>query len=182
MIHAGSKNFIVKLCVAYTFTLGNFAATNDASAAEGATSTYLLGFRGPMAGFTPPPGLYFENDTYFYEGKIGGGRNLATGGLLVTNVKQSTWLDMAMPIWVTPVQIMGGNLAFAATAPFGRPKVDANVVLDLPRLNRPLGLALSDAELNFGDVNATSFVGWHSGNFHWQLGVTAVIPTGTYSY
>jgi hypothetical protein len=180
MAHTKLAHLIVGLFYICALAMASLAGPNSARAAEGATSTYLLGFRGPMAGFTPPPGFYFENDTYFYEGKIGGGRNLATGGLVVTNVKQSTWLDLAMPIWVTPVQVLGGNLAFSATVPFGRPKLDANLVLDLPRLNRIVAIPLSDAELNFGDVYATSFVGWHSGNFHWQLGATAMIPTGTY--
>jgi hypothetical protein len=52
-----------------------------ARAAEAATGVYLLGSRGPNAGITPPPGVYFQDDTYFYSGKIGGGTTLATGGL-----------------------------------------------------------------------------------------------------
>jgi hypothetical protein len=53
-----------------------------AHAAEAATGVYLLGSRGPNAGITPPPGVYFQDDTYFfYSGKIGGGTTLATGGL-----------------------------------------------------------------------------------------------------
>ena len=39
-----------------------------------------LGSRGPNAGITPPPGVYFQDDTYFYSGKIGG-TTLPTGGL-----------------------------------------------------------------------------------------------------
>jgi hypothetical protein len=41
------------------------AATENARAAEGGVGVYLLGARGPMAGFTPPPGVYFQDDTYF---------------------------------------------------------------------------------------------------------------------
>jgi hypothetical protein len=50
-----------------------------AHAAEAATGVYLLGSRGPNAGITPPPGVYFQDDTYFYSGKIGG-TTLPTGG------------------------------------------------------------------------------------------------------
>jgi hypothetical protein len=51
-----------------------------AHAAEAATAVYLLGSRGPNAGITPPPGVYFQDDTYFYSGEIGG-TTLPTGGL-----------------------------------------------------------------------------------------------------
>jgi hypothetical protein len=51
-----------------------------AHSAEAATGVYLPGSRGPNAGITPPPGVYFQDDTYFYSGKIGAGTTLATGG------------------------------------------------------------------------------------------------------
>jgi hypothetical protein len=44
-----------------------------AHAAEAATGVYLLGSRGQNADITPPPGVCFQDDTYFYSGKIGGG-------------------------------------------------------------------------------------------------------------
>jgi hypothetical protein len=58
-----------------------------AHAGEAATGVYLLGSRGPNAGITPPPGVYFQDDTYFYSGKIGGGTTLPTGGLLGTGAR-----------------------------------------------------------------------------------------------
>ncbi len=54
-------------------TLFTCVAGETADAAEGGFGVYLLGARGPGAGFTPPPGVYFQDDTYFYSGKIGGG-------------------------------------------------------------------------------------------------------------
>lgn len=44
-----------------------------AEAAEAAAGVDLLSSRAVGAGITPPPGLYFQDDTYFYSGKIGGG-------------------------------------------------------------------------------------------------------------
>jgi hypothetical protein len=85
------------------------AATENARAAEGGVGVYLLGARGPMAGFTPPPGVYFQDDTYFYDGKIGGGRSFPNGGLLVANVSASTWMNLPTTIWVTPAKIFGGR-------------------------------------------------------------------------
>jgi hypothetical protein len=42
-----------------------------AHAAEAATGVDLPGSRGPNAGITPPPGVYHQDDAYFYSGKIG---------------------------------------------------------------------------------------------------------------
>ena len=32
----------------------------------------LLGARGPLSGVTPPPGVFFQNDVFFYSGEAGG--------------------------------------------------------------------------------------------------------------
>ena len=43
--------------------LGVALIAGAATAAENAAGIYLLGFRGPLAGVTPPPGIYVENDS-----------------------------------------------------------------------------------------------------------------------
>ena len=68
-------------------------------AAEAAIGVYVLGSRSAGAGIRPPPGVYFQNDTFFYSGKIGGGTTLATGGLLVANVSATTWINPPMTRW-----------------------------------------------------------------------------------
>ena len=83
----------------YSFAIGLavgamlFSPGDSAKAAEAATGVYLLGSRGPMAGYTPPAGIYFNEDSYFYSGKIGGGRSLPLGGLLVANVSATSWIN-----------------------------------------------------------------------------------------
>jgi len=164
--------------VAATLFLG--VAGESADAAEGGFGVYLLGARGPMAGFTPPPGVYFQDDTYFYSGKIGGGRALPTGGLLVANVSAQSWFNLPTTLWVTPAKILGGDLAFSATIPtFGAPRVNANLLVNSPRFG-PIGLNVTDDKTNLSDFQVGSFLGWHSGNFHWQLGVSGIIPSGSY--
>ena len=49
---------------------------NGAHAAGTATGVYLLNLRRPNAGITPPAGVYFQDDTYFHSGKIGGSTTL----------------------------------------------------------------------------------------------------------
>jgi len=53
------------------------AMSPGAYAAEGGSGVYLLGFRGPAAGVTPPPGVYFNNQTYFYFGDANANFDLA---------------------------------------------------------------------------------------------------------
>ena len=56
-------------------------------ASEGGASFYLPGLSIPMAGFLPPPGVFFDSTTYFYQGKLTGGVNTALGGNIVAGVK-----------------------------------------------------------------------------------------------
>jgi hypothetical protein len=152
----------------------------SAQAAEGAVGAYLLGARSVGAGYTPPPGLFFNNDTYFYSGSIGGGRSLPLGGLLVANVSATSWINLPTTLWVTPVKILEGDLAFSLTAPVvGEPRVNASLLVNSPRFG-PIGVNATDANTNVSDFFLNAFVGWHSGNFHWQLGIGGIIPSGTY--
>jgi len=72
------------LCVLLLAIAMFHALERRAEAAEAATGVYLPGSRAAGAGITLPPGLYFNDDTYFYSGKIGGGRPLPLGGLPVS--------------------------------------------------------------------------------------------------
>ena len=120
----------VGLCVALLAIAILHSLDTRAEAAEAATGVYLLGSRGPNAGITPPPGVYFQDDTYFYSGKIGGGTTLPTGGLLVANVSATTWINLPTTLWVTPLKVFGGDLAFSLTTPFGEPRVNANLLVN----------------------------------------------------
>lgn len=152
---------------------------SPALSAEGGLGVYLLGSRGVGAGITPPTGVYFQDDTYFYDAKLGGNRSLPTGGLLVANVSAQSWLNLPTLLWVTPAKILGGDLAFSVTAPFGEPRIGANLLVNSPRFG-PIGVNATDANTNLSDFYVSSFLGWQSGNLHWQLGLSGIIPSGTY--
>jgi len=154
--------------------------SNEAQAAESAQGVYVLGNRGPLAGVTPPPGFYFESETYYYSGNLGGGRTFQSGGVVAANVKLDFSANFMTPIWVTPVEILGGNLGFSITIPFGTPNVSAGTVLFSPRIDRIIAGRERDANFNVGDIYLASFVGWHSGNFHWSGTLLGVVPSGSY--
>ncbi|MGX9978702.1 SphA family protein [Methylobacterium fujisawaense] len=155
-------------------------ATEKVHAAEYAQGIYVLGNRGPLAGVIPPPGFYFESETYFYQGDLGGNRVFQGGGVVAANVKIDFSANFATPIWVTPIEILGGNLGFSITIPFGTPNVSAGAVLSSPRIDRIIAGREHDAVFNVGDIYLASFVGWHSGNFHWTASVLGVVPSGSF--
>ena len=155
---------------ALAFTLAAVVASGVAHAAEKGTGVYLLGFRGPMAGFTPPPGIFFQNDLYVYSGEAGGNIQLPFGGQLIAGVEATAIFELPTGVWVTPWQIAGGDLGFSATVPIGSLEIDAS-----------LGpLSVHDDIFTVGDPFLTGFVGWHAGNFHWQTGLGLNVPIGDY--
>jgi hypothetical protein len=139
-----------------------------ALAAEGGSGIYLLGFKGPAAGITPPAGWYFENDVYGYTGSAGG--TIPLGGGTAVGLKANLVINAATVLWVTPLDIAGGHLGFSATMPFGWAGVTATAGT----------LGVSDDIFTWADPFVGTFVGWESGNFHWQLGAAFNIPIGDY--
>lgn len=149
-------------------------------ATESGASLYLPGLHGPGAGIVPPPGFYFENDFYSYSGRLSAATRTQIGGAVLANVKVQARADFLTPTWVTPLEIFGGNLGFAVTLPVGNPRVSAGALIAAPRLGRTFGVKMRDSGFFLGDPVLSSFVGWHAGNFHWQVGGSVNIPSGTY--
>lgn len=162
------------ICLGINFSAGQAVAT------EGGVSLYVPGLRGPAAGIVPPPGFYFQNDFYSYSGRLSASTTTQVGGAVLGNVKVEARVSFLTPTWVTPVEILGGNLGFALTLPVGTPRISAGAVIAAPRLGRVSALSQRDATFNIGDPVVTSFVGWHAGNFHWQVGTSVSIPAGAY--
>jgi hypothetical protein len=81
--------------IAWAAALAMGCAASSATASEGGASFYLPGLGVPMAGFLPPPGVYFDNTVYFYQGKLTGGRNTEVGGNVVAGVKVDAKVDFA---------------------------------------------------------------------------------------
>lgn len=158
--------------------LGLGATSIDTRAAESMAGVYLLGFRGPLSGITPPPGFYFENDVYFYNGRLSAGRSFATGGFVGAGLKSQLRVDLLTPIWITPVEILGGRLGFSATIPIGHAGIGAATLVSTP-VGR-LGARLSDSATTFGDPFVGAVLGWDHGNFHWNLNAAVNIPAGAY--
>lgn len=149
---------------------------NSAQSAEGASGTYLLGSKGSMAGFLPPPGVYLQDTNYFYSGQTNGTLDLA--GLIVAGgVDADAFYNIPTLLWVLPQKIFGGNLALSVTTPIGWKDVSADLSLTGPG-GTTISANLADDDLALGDPVLGATLGWHEGNFHWNLGALYNAPAG----
>jgi len=157
----------------------SFFAHEQARAAEGGLGTYLLGGKGPSAAVTPNEGWYFQNDIYIYNGSLGSGASLPIGGRLNFGVDGSALIDIPTIIYVSPLRIGGGKLGFSLSTPIGNKDVKADVAIAGPRGNTFSG-GLSDNRTAFGDPSIGAFLGWNTGNWHYQLSTKVNVPAGDY--
>jgi hypothetical protein len=126
-----------------------------------------------MAGFLPPPGTYVSDWNYYYSGsaKV----DLDIGAVtLAGGIDAQVYLNLPTALWVAPERVLGGNVAFSMIVPIGWKNVSAGATLT------PLGLSagLQDDAAHFGDPVAGASLGWHEGNWHWNIGTLVNIPIG----
>ncbi|WMJ71221.1 transporter [Stenotrophomonas sp. 24(2023)] len=157
-----------------------FSSIATARAAEGSTGVYLLGMKGQGAALAPPPGLYYQNDSYFYRGSLGGSRVLPTGGRFASGVDADAFVNLSTLLWSTPWQFGGGRLGLSATLPVGRKSLDASLVTDFPRLGGGSTRGRSDALTTYGDPSLGANLSWRSGRLFWQTGLSVNVPVGDY--
>ena len=130
------------------------------------------------------PGLYALNDVYHYEGSVGA---TVFNGNVQVGVDTKFTADFLTLTYVTKWKILGGTYAFGIAPAVMT--IDTSVGLSLPSFTGPLGrtfgpfnATFTDLEFAIGDTGFTPItLGWHSGNFHWNVGVTGFAPTGEYS-
>ncbi|MGD9671600.1 MAG: transporter [Hyphomicrobiaceae bacterium] len=147
--------------------------TTELKAAEGAAGFYLLGSRTTMAGFLPPPGTYVQDLKYYYKGDSSVPLNI--GGIDVTGgISADVFYDIPIGIWVAPRKVLGGNFALSLMVPIGWKDVSAG--LTLPAVG--VGRSRQDDDIAFGDPVPGATLGWHDGNWHWNVGVLVNTPIG----
>lgn len=146
-------------------------------AAESGKGFYLLGFRNNFAGILPPPGAYVQSDTYILHGVAGAGVEIPDIGEVLLDAQATVALELATLLWSLPVPVLGGNLGFSMTTPFGYQEVSAGLELTGP------GIAVSrtDTTFNAGDPVPAVAIGWHSGNWHGTVTGQVNVPVGSYS-
>jgi hypothetical protein len=182
-------------------------APSETEAAENAAGIYLLGTKTSMAGFVPPPGIYFIDVNYFYSGGASGNAAVGValrrlGNRLFPNLPPRTLTiqaDVAVEgdaqvtlpsfLWVAPGKVLGGNVGLGAIVPYGRKAIDVDIdalaTLTLPLLSRTIQAGrrfnFDESTTDFGDPLANALIGWHEGNWHWNVGTLLNIPIGPWS-
>lgn len=150
-----------------------------ALATENGMGIYLLGSRGPLAGYLPDPGFYLQNDIYLYNADTGRNRSFPTGGQVLANVESNAQIDLLSGLAVLAGDYLGGNLAIGAVVPYGHSQVDAGVRIDPVSFNA-VDFNVSDSTTAVGDPLLTASMGWHSGNWHWTTSTLINVPIGEY--
>src|SRR5690625_1296783 len=169
------QSLLYKCAFPVLLVVGMAAMFNDdARAVEHGTGAYLMGSKGPMAGMVPEPGLYFQNDLFYYRARGGASEALPMGGEIGVGIKTRALIDVPTLIWSTPHKVLDGRLAFALSQPLGRESIDADVVVGSQSGGfRGRGAAA-------GDPIASSMLGWTSGSFHWNATAMINVPVGNY--
>ncbi len=148
-------------------------------AAEGGSSFYLLGQRGQGAAVLPPEGLFFSAPNYFYSGDIGSSQDLPFGGSLALGVDADLFLTLPTAIWVTPVDVLGGDLALTGTFVLGNADLDASATLAIPGLGEGTA-SVSDERWAVGDPAFGAMVGWQAEKLSYLLSASVNVPVGDY--
>jgi hypothetical protein len=93
------------LCLA-----GSVSTLESACATEYGLGDYLLGYNLPMAGYTPPPGVYFSDTFYLYEGSANANITFPLGRNTAAGLSYNFLFDIDQVAWVTDVKVLGGSL------------------------------------------------------------------------
>ncbi|WP_187148666.1 SphA family protein [Methylocella silvestris] len=150
-----------------------------AGAAEYGLGNYLLGYQIPLSGYTPPPGFYYSNTFYLYEGSAGANLRIPRGNIIGAGLQYQFVMNISQFSWVTDLKALGGAIGFAALIPLGGETTKASVAFTGPRgVSRQLGV--SDSVNALGDTAYAAFIGWEAGEHHWNLTLTGFAPTGSY--
>lgn len=146
---------------------GLWGAT-PAMAAESGKGVYLLGFRSQYAGVLPGPGAFHQNDVYLYSGS---GGSEVLGGLVVANVDATVLLEVPTFSYFTPA--FGGLFGVSYTQPMGWQRISGSITG--PNNNT---LNVTQDDFQFGDPFINAFLGWNSGNWHWNIATGVNVPIG----
>ena len=153
------------------------AGASSVQAAEGAAGFYLIGSKTSMAGFLPPPGTYVQDLNFFYSGSSN--VSLDLGGVEVTGgVDANVYYKLPTLLWVSDKKVLGGNIALTAITPIGWKDVSAGAEITGPGGGVIVPGPFEDSGTHFGDPVVGGIIGWHQGNWHWNITTLVNVPIG----
>ena len=156
-------------------------SAGSAFAAEGGSGFYLLGQRGQGAGVLPPEGVFFSLPSYYYSGDASNSEELPFNGTADLGIDADIFIVMPTAIWVTPVNVFGGDLAFSGTYVYGKADLSAEAGIAIPPVIEA-SVELNDDRWTAGDPVFSAFVGWHGENQHYLVAASVNIPDAGSDY
>ncbi|WP_167505837.1 SphA family protein [Desulfosediminicola flagellatus] len=140
-----------------------------------------MGQRGQGAGILPQmEGIIFSLPTYYYSADASGSGSLPIGGTLSLGLDADVFLALPTVLWLTPFDVLGGDLAFSGTFVYGNSDVSAEAALVIPGIGVRGPVSLSDDRWAVGDPAFSALVGWHGDNHHYLVSASVNVPVGSY--
>ena len=165
------------LCRTLLFAAAGLAPAAPAMAVEYGLSNYQLGLVLPLAGYTPPPGVYFWDSFYLYNGSGNLYQNGSTRN--PSNVNYNIAANIGIIAWFTDWTLFGGELGFANTSAYGSETTTVTTpYVDAFGVDRHVTTQQGVAA--FADTEFSAVLGWHAGDQHWSVTLSGFVPTGNY--
>jgi len=149
-----------------------------AGAVEGASSFYLLGNKGSLAGTMAPAGNYFALDNYFYSGDVSKNKLIPDAGGLEFGVDADVVVTLPTALHVTDNTFLNGRIAYGLVIPviYKDISVDLRTTPGGSFIDGPI----SEDATSMGDPVLTAILGWNEGNLHTTFNVLLNVPIGEY--
>ena len=123
---------------------------------------YVPGSEGLFAATLPPPGIYLRDYNAFYFASQA--NNAAGNELKGPNPKAFVYAQVPRLIWITDLQVLGGNIGVDGLAPFTYKSLEAG--------------PFKDATFGMGDPFVEATWSKHTKQFDFALGFGVWMPTG----
>jgi hypothetical protein len=162
------------------------ALATPTRAEEGGSAHYFPGAAASFIDAFPgqPGGIAVLNYLTYYDASAGGGRRLPLGGFLTTGLEATVYSDTVVAVYQTPLELLGGGLAFGLALPYVWMEVEGQAqrigpggVLD------PVVRNIRDTDNGLGDMTIFPFMlGWTNllPDFKLDTRLSIYAPTGEY--
>jgi len=140
-------------------------------ASEYGISGYFLGLTAPLAGYNPPPGIYYRNTFFLYHGAFYPDKQRVS-----YNFAANVGIIALYPEW----DFFGASPGFSAVVPF------LGVNNKLQTISTGLDgsrqvTTTAESVNSIADTEYSAILGWHAGEHHWNVVLTGFVPTGHYA-
>jgi hypothetical protein len=164
------------------------ARSGPGFAAESGIGHYMPGLTASFIDEALPRETPFvvENQFNYYNASSGLGQQLEFGGRVAANISSTSYAEVPLLAYTSPLSLLGGNFAFAAAIPYIWLDVNGQVTLKRTRpedgtvVERTV--AVSDSTNGIGDITLIPFwLAWSQGDLKWDLRLLVFAPTGEYN-